>query len=145
MKIIKILLMGIIIIFLSGCGQKVISLTPTGYANQYEIVVEGDTGFTISQHIIMKAVNEAKKKCKNMGKHYHKISLEYLPAGFLFWPKATLIFECNNNLIPTRQKILILDNNKLEQKIKEINDLYKKGLISKKEYNKKRNELLDNF
>lgn len=142
----KLFMFGISIAFLlSGCGQKVTSLQATGYANQYEIEVEGHTGFSQPQAIYMKAVEEAKKKCNSMGKNYHKISSEYIVAGFAIWPKSILQFECNNNLIPTQQKVLILDNNQLSKKIEEINDLYNKGLITKEEYDKKRNELLNNF
>ena len=142
----KIILSSIIVATLfTGCGQKVVGLNPTGYANQYEIEVEGNTGFSQPQAIYLKAVEEAKKKCKELGKNYHKINHEYISAGFAVWPKVTLKFECNNNLIPTEQKMLIIDSNKLSDKIEQLNKLYKSNLITKEEYDKKRNELLDEF
>ncbi len=139
------LLMVLILIFITGCGQKVKSLTSTGYANQYEIEVEGNTGFSQPQAIYLKAVEEAKKKCKSMNKNYHPISKDFIPAGFAIWPKWIVRFECNNNLIPTEQKIIVLDSDNLSKKIEELNKLYKSKLITKDEYDKKRNELLDKF
>lgn len=145
MNYIKFNFIAFTLLILTGCGQKVVGLNPTGYANQYEIEVEGNTGFSQPQAIKMKAVEEAKNKCKELGKNYHKISEEFIPAGFAIWPKATLKFECNNNLIPTEQKILIMDSNSLSKKIEELDKLYNSKLITKEEYDKKRNELLDNF
>lgn len=141
----KILLLLPISILFVGCGQKVLSMNPTGYANQYEVVVEGNTGYTPMGKILLAAEEKAREKCKSLNTNYHKISVDKIYAAPFVWPRVTLKFECNNNLIPTEQKILILDKDDLEKKLNKIQDLYNKGLISKEEYDKKRNELLDNF
>lgn len=71
-------------------------------------------------------------------------------------PEAILTFSLvehdsikanNNKLTPDLQKIQIFDNNELDTSIKleKLKELYDKKLIIKEEYDKKRNELLDNF
>jgi len=117
----------------------------TGYANQYEVSVEGDSGFVPLQGIYLKAQKAAKDKCKSLNSNYHQIKKELIPQAFAVFPKATIIFECNNNLVDTKQKVIILDNKSLSDKLKTIEKLYKDKLISTEEYHKKRDSLLNEF
>jgi hypothetical protein len=143
-KIFKLIIATAIIFSFKGC-TKILPIERTGYANQYEVSAEGDTGFVPLQGVYLKAQNAAKEKCKSLDSNYHQISKELIPTAFAVFPRATIIFECNNNLIETKQKIMIINNKSLSDKLKTIEKLYKDKLISTEEYHKKRDSLLNEF
>lgn len=132
------------IIGLAGC-TTVQPVVATGYSNQYTVEAEGASGFVPLNAVYLNAQEKAKAKCNELGQNYHQVSKELVATSFGVWPMARIIFECNNNLIDTKQKILLIDSKSLAEKLKTIENLYNEKIITKKEYLKKRNNILNEF
>ena len=129
---------------LVGC-TSVRPVVATGYANQYTVEAEGATGFVPLNAVYLNAQEKAKAKCKELGQNYHQVSKELISTSFGVFPMATIIFECNNNLIDTKQKILLIDGKSLADKLKTIENLYNEKIITKEEYLKKRSKMLNEY
>ena len=129
-----------------GCTSS-IPVRPTGTPNEYVVVGRNMAAMFSSLELAQKeSETKAMAYCKALGKSYVKKYAIDRPMAIGQAPESTLYFSCStNDELATPQTTTTNGTSNSMKKLEELNAMFKKDLITQQEYNKKKQEILDDM
>jgi len=128
---------------LCSCTSS-LPIKATGETDEYVVIARNSAAIFSSLELAQKeAVSKAMAYCRGMGKNYVKKYAIDQPMAIGQVPESTLYFICSSN---NKTALSSDTSNKMSdsvQKLEDLNTMLKKGLITKQEYDSKKQEILN--
>jgi hypothetical protein len=149
-KIKKLIYLFVMAVFIGGCASNS-GVVPIG-KDTYMVSRQAATGFSGSGPLKAKAFQEASQYCESQGKELRAVSTSEIHPLYIFanFPRVKIKFMCLDANDP---RLIRQDNEEvymqlekgLMTKMEALDKLFSDGCITKKEFEKRKQKLLDDY